>query len=240
MKISCITPSVRPNMLEIVNKCLKRQTIQDFEWIVISPRNYDLFDCFWLQDPSKRKEDFYRLNGAWNKGFRNASGELFISIVDGLYFNPDCLERLWFHYQNNPKLIVSGIGHQYKELQNGKPEIEVWHDPSVSFPENELTNPQHIEWCLTSLPRQAIYDIGGVDEIYDQVAALSEKDANQRMAKLGYQFLIDKFLEYRALYHPRISSDWDEKYKLAYEMFNKHQLELNSGKRSPNVGFVVK
>lgn len=35
--ISVITPTVRPDGLEIVRKCLKRQDFEDWEWIIVSP-----------------------------------------------------------------------------------------------------------------------------------------------------------------------------------------------------------
>ena len=34
MKISVITPSIRPEGLKILQECLAQQTFKDFEWLV--------------------------------------------------------------------------------------------------------------------------------------------------------------------------------------------------------------
>ena len=51
------------------------------------------------------------------------------------------------------------------------------------------------------------------------------------MDKLGYQFYIDQGIEYRAIYHDRLSKDWDEKYLIASQMYFKHHQEILNGKR---------
>ena len=92
VKISVVTPSVRPEGLDIVEQSLKRQTFpkDQFEWLVITPppfpKQFDAVKDFqldkqWFQEPTKREGDMYRLNGAWNKGFKEARGELIISFV---------------------------------------------------------------------------------------------------------------------------------------------------------------
>src|SRR5258708_4137061 len=102
-KISVVTPSVRKEMLGIVEKCLKRQTFRDFEWIIVGPPEIcdlsleeatekDLENSYFYTEPT-RKGDYYNLNKAWNEGFRRAEGELIVSIQDGLWFPPDILEK---------------------------------------------------------------------------------------------------------------------------------------------------
>lgn len=46
MKISVITPTVRPEGLSLVEKALREQTFRDFEWIIVSPKVYEI-----LNDP---------------------------------------------------------------------------------------------------------------------------------------------------------------------------------------------
>lgn len=229
--ITVTTPSVRGDMLEIVDKCLKRQTHRDFEWLVGSPTNLG-FGTF-VQEPPKREGDYYGLNKAWNALFKQAKGELIVNIVDGLWFEPTLLERLWLHYQNNPKALVSCVGNQYDQVLNGKPEHQVWVDPRRrsdigSFYE---INPIDLELCIASLPRQAIFDVGGVDEEYDKYAAISEKEMALRMDKMGYRFYIDQSLEYRAVKHPRLNSEWDKHYEEGGKLFTKHVAQIDAGTR---------
>lgn len=212
-KITCVTPSIRIELLEILKKCLLRQTFDSFEWIVVSPFKYQ--DAIWIPDPPMREGDYYRLNGAWNKAFRKARGELVVSIVDGLWFPPDTLEKLWQHYRNDPKSCVTCIGHQYDEVENGKPEHMVWRDPRARLDQGAFyeVSPREMELCVASLPLKAIRDVGGVDEEFDKYAALSEKEMCYRIEQQGYKFYIDQTLEYRAIHHPRLSEEWDKRYK---------------------------
>ena len=239
VKISVITPSVREEGLQIVRDSLSRQTFRDFEHIVISPFDpngekvsWDQ-EATWVKDPGKKEGDMYSLNASWNEGFKNANGELIISFVDMTWAPPDALENFWTHYENNSKALVGGIGHQYAEVQNGKPEILVWQDPRAQTQYGSFweINPIDLEFCLTSVPKQAIYDIGGWDEKWDQFAALSEKEACLRMDKLGYKFFLDSSIEYRALQHPRLTKDWEERYKLGCDYMAKCLREINNGTR---------
>jgi len=69
-----------------------------------------------------------------------------------------------------------------------------------------------MEFCISSHPRQAAYDVGGIDEEYDKYAAMAEKDMCARMYEMGYKLYIDQTIEYRAIQHPRLSETWDEAY----------------------------
>lgn len=229
MKISVITPSVRPELLDIVKKCLQRQTFKEFEWIVVSPFEYT--DCIWILDPPKKDGDNYGLNKAWNAGFNQAKGELFVSIVDGLWFPPDTLENLWNHYESDPKACIGAIGHQYDQMENGKPEHRVWSDPRVRPVTFYSIPPLDLELCIASIPMQGIRDVGGVDEEFDKYAALSEKEMCFRLQQFGYTFWIDQSIEYRAIHHPRLTKDWDARYQKGLGYFNTCLQEIKEGRR---------
>lgn len=228
MKISVITPSVRPDQLEIVERCLKRQTFSDYEWIRVGPKEYG-----WLAEPPKRDGDYYSLNKAWNEALRTARGELWVSIVDGLWFPPDTLERLWSHYISNPTGVVSCIGHQYDQLQNGKPEHLVWRDPRARLDQGSFyqTSPVNMELCVAALPIAGVREVGGIDEEFDKYAALSEKELCFRLEKLGYTFFLDQALEYRAIKHDRLSSEWDERYNAGCEYYSECLRQIADGTR---------
>lgn len=244
--VSVITPSVRPDMLPIIGKCLARQSIE-FEWLVVAPqklqKKMDKACSQWsfyrfIPEPPKKPDDYYALCKAWNKGFSKAKGKLVVNIQDGLWFPPDLLERFWYHYQNNPKGLVTAIGHQYEKFdENGKPEKLVWTDPRSRQDLGSFYQvaPTEMEMALCSVPKQALLDCGGIDEEYDKGAAVGEKEMCWRLDKLGYIFFIDQTLEYRAVKHPRLTKDWDEKYKIASDLYVKHTTELQQGTRQLNV-----
>lgn len=228
MKISVVTPSIREELLPIVEKCLKRQTLKDFEWLVVGPVAKAN-----VSEPTKRKGDYYNLNKAWNAAFRQAKGDLIVSIVDGLWFPPDTLERLWNHYETNPKACISCVGHQYDQMINGKPEHMVWREPRVRLDQGSFyeVGELEMELCVASFPRQAVLDVGGVEEEYDKGAAVSEKEMMLRMYVSGYKLYIDQTIEYRAIQHDRISKEWDARYAVACDMFYRHKQDIQAGLR---------
>jgi len=233
MKISVVTPTVREKGLDIVAKCLKRQTLTDYEWIVVSPFKFVSKDkrVVWVQEPNKKEGDFYGLNKAWNAAFRIAQGELIVSIVDLLWFPPNLLEHLWTHYEVNPTACIGLIGHQYSEIVNGKPENMVWRDPRETGKGFYKIQPFDLELCIASIPKKGIYEVGGIDEKYDKAPAWSEKDLACRLASVGYECYIDESMQYRAVQHPRLTSDWDEVYPESTKRFQKDFKLIQEGKR---------
>ncbi len=240
--ISVITPSIRKEGLDMVSQCLKKQTKTPFEWLIVGPEPVRTDLGKFILEPPKKEGDFYCLNKAWNKAYQAAKGELIVNIVDYIWFSHDTLEKLWWHYQANPKALVTTVGHQYREIVNGKPEYIMWQDPRARMDQGSFYEvaPSEMEMCLASIPRQAILDCGGLDEIYDTCPAVSEKEMCWRLDDLGYKFYIDQSIEYRALHHDRIKGDlWDKLYfEKTTPLFTKHMEERNLGKRNLNVGFV--
>ena len=231
MKISIVTPTLRPNSLEMNHKCLERQTFKSYEWLVVSP--YEYKHAIWIPEPEKKEGNYYNLNAAWNAAFKVAKGDLIISIVDLLYFLPDTLERLWGHYQANKKSCISLTGNQYDRIENGKPEGLVWTDPRVKDNQTFYEIPPYdLELCIASLPKKGIFDVGGMDEEYDKSPAWSEKELACRMAAIGYKCYIDTTIEYRALHHERLNSKWDKLYPISTARFVKDYKDIQEGKRT--------
>jgi hypothetical protein len=221
IKISIVTPSVRKENLEIIDKCLKRQSFKDWEWLVGSPEDYGYGT--WVKDPPKKEGDFYGLNKCWNEMFRVVEGELIVSIQDGIWFAPDMLQKFWDHYVADPKACIGAIGHQYSDVINGKPENLVWQDPRARTDQGSFHEVYYVdlEYSVCSIPKQAILDVGGLKTEWDKYAALSEKEMNARMVKAGYKMYLDQSQIYRAIHHERLSSDWDDKYRLGCAYFEE-------------------
>ena len=225
MKISVVSPSNRSDGLEIVSKCLMKQTFSnnDFEWLICGPTFTGI--SYHIPEPKKKKGDFYNLNKAWNACFNRAKGELIVSIVDYTEFEPDTLAKLWEHYVDNPTVCISGLGVQYKD---GKIS---WVDPRIERNSVYLISPVDMELRLASIPRRAIQAVGGMDEEYDKVVAISEKELCLRIGSLGYKFYVDKGIIYKFYAHEDHGSEWDRLYSKSVEMLNKHTFELLGGTR---------
>lgn len=245
--ISVITPTVRPENLPIISKCLKRQDFTDWEWLVITPKkNFTVIEgmnmpCILLEDPKRALDDFYCLNKAWNLGFAKAKGELVVTIQDGIWFYPDLLSRFWGHFKNNEKSCVSAVGDQYeKQDDKGEPTNMVWQDPRDRSKFVEVQSSE-MEMAVCSVPKQALIECGGLDEEYDKGPAVGEKEMCLRMSMLGYELYLDPLIEYKAIKHPRLTSDWDDKYwKVTAPMYQRHVHELMNGRRDLNVGCLMK
>ena len=80
VKISVITPSIRPKGLDITQQSLQQQTFKDFEWIT--------------EIGLGLKHDF---NQAMNKMLKRANGELIVIVQDYIKlpenFLEECLKR---------------------------------------------------------------------------------------------------------------------------------------------------
>lgn len=245
MKISVVTPSTRNDMLPIIEKCLRRQDFSGkWEWIVVGPVEItSVKPDLLLKDPPKLEGDFYTLCKGWNKAYAHAKGELVINIQDGLWFPPDTLSKFWFHYQNNPRSLFSAIGHQYDQMDDrGVPVNKMWHDPrsktGITF---EEVPPSEIEFCMSSIPKQALIECGGIDEEYDTAAAVCEKEMCWRLNKLGWDFFIDHTIEYKAIHHPRLNDTWEKVYKeKSTPLFTRHMNEITAGTRKLNQQNLLK
>lgn len=213
--ISVIIPTVRDIILN--ERCLKRQTYDNFETIVVRPEG-------------KKEGYFYSLNADYNRGIRQARGELIVSYQDMIEILPDTLERFWTHYKNNPKACVGAVGDQYSSLN---PPIKVWADPrkTTKFGTFYECYPVDIEFTLCAIPRQAFLDVGGFDEEYDRGAAVGEKELMHRIDKAEYKSFLDQSIEYKAIKHPRLTQDWDHYYAVAQSMFQRHMQEILRGDR---------
>lgn len=222
----------------MVAEALGRQTFQEFEWLIGAPDKLDvqiynavddLYPYDFVIEPPKRNGDYYNLNKAWNALFRKAKGKLIVNIVDGITFRPDTLEKLWRHYEADPKACISCIGHQYTDFDS----VPVWIDPRARLDFGTFYEVKHteMECCLASFPKQAVLDVGGIDEEWDKYAALGEKEMMARFYKAGYKLFISQDITYKAIKHDRLSSEWDEKFNAGIAFYNQCMKEISQDTR---------
>jgi hypothetical protein len=191
-KISVMQLTNRYGNIDILWANMKRQTIQDFEIVLVDGLWKEREDKVkrYINDPrlkyvrqsEKREGAYTNLAHADNEGFKNCDGELIVCLQDYQWIPPDGLEKYWFHYEKDPKALVTGIGHHYAnprptnpnglitvfdELYSLKPEGLSWEDPRVGGQSFRECDPVEWELSWASIPRSVIYDIGGMDEQFD-------------------------------------------------------------------------
>jgi len=236
--ISVLTPTFRSkNGLAIVEKALKRQTFKDFEWLIGSPEkgvteNLTL-DYRWFQDPPKQDGDRWVLNKVYNSLIEQSGGDLIVSIQDYTFFDPDTLEKFWFHFTQEPKTLVTGVGNKYESVY---PVLGacVWEDPRINNKYGTFYPCyfSDIEWNFCSVPKQALYEVGGFDERLDKYYGMDGYSVNDRVNSVGgYDFKINQTIRSYSLLHNR-PEDWDEANALQiYSEYRKCYV-------NPRLGFI--
>lgn len=209
--ISVITPSIRPEGLPIVEKALKRQTFKDFEWIV-QGRDGTLPElCVWT------------LNRDYNTAIRKAKGDLIVSWQDYTYADPDCLEKFWFHFNQEPKTLVSAVGNKYSDDTWS---VKTWQDPRERSDQGTYYQCffNDIEWNLCSVPKEALYAVGGFDEDLDKWFGMDGYSVLDRLnIQGGWDFKLDQTIKSYSLEHNR-PKDWEEKNAL-HGPYNRRRLD---------------
>lgn len=163
MRISIITPSIRPKGLEITQRCLKEQTFTDFEWLV---------------DIGLAKE--HDLNKAFNRCLRRAKGEIIVFLQDYIKIQPDALQRIVDTYTG--KFATYPVGKTDKEDYSGNPKWD-WRK----------TRQGEVSWNyweidFGSCPRKELIEIGGFDEELDRYWSCDNINVGCRADLAGHKF----------------------------------------------------
>lgn len=231
IKISVLTPTIRPLGLKLVKQALAYQDFKSFEWIICSPKKLENeirevlgdFPYKFIGNPPLKSWQVWDLNYSYNRMIEKADGELLVSHQDFTFADPDLLSTLWEHYLKDPKALVSVLGNKYPDDEF---DIPAWIDPRFSM---EKYTWKEIEWNLCSCPRKLLYDIGGFYEKMDSHFGMDGFSVNHRLqdSKIA-NFKLEKESQSYSLFHGR-DKDWDKKNYLSggrSEEYNKMVDEL--------------
>ena len=209
-KITVISPSVRPQGLEIVKQALTYQDFKDFEWIVCTPQKMEsevrevLHDCIfkYVGMPPLQKWQVWDLNASYNRMIEQSKGELIVSWQDYTFGDADILGRLYAHYLRDNNKLVSVLGNKYPDDEF---DIPAWIDPRYDI---DVPTWMEVEWNLCSCPKDLLYKIGGFDEGADKFFGMDGFGVNHRLSKIGARFGLEKESQTYSLFHGRVK-DWD-------------------------------
>lgn len=173
IKITVITPTIRPSGLEVMRESLMAQTMPHDQWE-------------WIVDINvSGKHD---LNASFNKMIKRAKGEIIVFYEDHTKILPDALERWWKAYQEYPEtLFTAPLG---KVANWGdKPQWD-WRSGKQREDQTDYTDCLwrccELDWGM--VPKKILYVIGGFDERLDQWWSMDNVSMGKRADILGYKF----------------------------------------------------
>lgn len=217
-KISVISITSREMYIPEIIECLKNQSFQDFEYILIDDlkEQHENFKeiveekfPFIHMTPFK-VVPYYAASAAFNDGLTRCSGELVFFTADYILPHYDCLRRHWELHEKYPKAFLSGrcleVDFLPSELKTRTGSFQGADYRLGLFTQN------YFGWSMIeenlfaskkegaqnwwagrndSAPMEAILECNGFDESMDGHHGYQDEDLAQRMQILGYNYLID-------------------------------------------------
>lgn len=185
-RISVITPTIRPQFLDITKKCLEEQTFSDFEWII---------------EPGLTRWG-YTLPKDWNKALGKAKGEIVVMLQDCIKIEPDFLEKLDTLHKESPNSLFTfpvGKVNDFSENPNWD-----WRKSG----ERREVNPFEWEIDLASAPLEVFYEVGGFDERFCEGWSWENCEIAYRINALKkYKFEVIPNIEGIAIDHDFVEDD---------------------------------
>ena len=203
MKISVITPTIRPESLNIMQEALKAQTFKDFEWLV---------------DINVTGE--HDLNASFNKLIKRAKGELIVFYEDYTKIIPDGLERFWKAYKEHPDTCFTApLGKVDKFGDSPRWDWRVYKQNTSQTDYTDCSwNTCELDWG--AIPKHILEAIGGFDERLDQWWSCDNLSVGKRAHLLGYKFLC-------VFTNPAVAIDHDKVIKHPFrERFNPREVNI--------------
>lgn len=178
--ISVLTPSIRPEYLNITQKCLEDQTFQAFEWLV---------------EIGRRNQGF-TLPSDMNKMLRRAKGERIVILQDCIRVGGNALERI-NNLSNDMWTFPVGQTDDF-ESENTE-----W-DWRKTYTDGELPGAHYWETDFGCAPKKAFFDIGGYDEDFNNGWSWDNVEVARRMYRAGYKGFCESSIVGIALRHDKI------------------------------------
>jgi len=227
MKITVVTPSIRKEGLYVTANSLSRQTFTSFEWLLGTPftpkLDVDGIPNFkWVEDDFKGGS--WSLNRIYNKMFKEAKGEIIVTLQDWIWIPPDGLQKFVDTLEAlQGEGIVSGIGDQYERMGDFKPEVNIWSDPRKNRKGKTFYEcyPNDVEWNWAAFPKKYIFRIGGMDEKLDFLGYGGDQlQVGERWDSVGYKTYLDQENESFTIRHDRSDFGGEDQWNFNHLLFN--------------------
>jgi hypothetical protein len=248
MKITIVTPSIRPNGLLVASSAVVKQDFRDFEWLIGSPFvpkiDSDHVPNFkWVEDDFTG--GFWNLNRIYNKMFKEATGDIIVSWQDWVWAPPDGLRKFVDAIESVEKGIVSGVGDQYEKMGKFKPEVKIWSDPRKNLNNGSFYEcfPNDAEWNWCAFPREYIVRVGGMDEQLDFLGVGGDQlQVGERWNALGLKSYLDQTNESFTVRHDRSDfggeKKWNDNHVLFNGMYDQRKRQLMEEEQWPVLSYL--
>lgn len=185
MRISVLTPTIRPGYLYVTQEVLEKQTFTDFEWLV----EVGLHD------------HGFTLPSDMNKMLRRATGDIIVSLQDCIYLKPNALERI--AALDHTKTAYTYPVGKFKLWDLKRADI-TWDWRKHMRPGGALIDPSRLELDFGSAPLQMFKDIGGYDEDYCNGWSFDNVEIALRADAAGYELKVMSDIRGEAIDHDDI------------------------------------
>lgn len=166
VKISVLTPSIRPKGLEITQESLKSQSFTEFEWLT--------------EIGLGNKHDF---NQAMNRMVKRSQGELIVIVQDYIKLPNDFLEKCWNIYQSNKDTLITFPVGKSKSLDYDGDIKWDWR----KMPQARM-NCDMWEIDTGMCGKHVLEACGGFDERLDEYWSMDNVSVGKRAELLGFKF----------------------------------------------------
>lgn len=175
IKLSVLTPTIRPQYLKLTEKALEKQTHQKFEWLVEKG------------NPSKG----FTLPSDLNKLLKRATGDVVVMLQDCIEIDEFALADIakldHKHFYTFPvgKRDGDSVHWDWRASNNGKITPNMW------------------EADFGCGPLQGFYDVGGYDEDFNNGWSWENVEIAWRLQAAGYKFYCEPSITGIAIDHDK-------------------------------------
>lgn len=210
--VEIVTVSKRVGWEQLAIESLDKQTYynkykRNFRWIIVTEEPNEKLQAFidlcgpskikplLLQAPKKKEGCLSNLNASLNWGLKHTSptASHIVFYQDFIELEEDTLEKLVKNRNELSKSFITTATHE-----NGKFDARYTGTDTL-----RTIEPREWEANVAIAPRQALFNLGGFDEEYDQGWSWDNVNVAERAALLGYKFYIDESIQPNLHFHEK-------------------------------------
>ena len=217
MKVTVVYCTARRGGLDILYQSMQDQTHKDLEVVVVDELGRSLSSIAGadskyidVKPPAKKSDKFWNLSASLNAGVRAATGELIVLLQDYIWVPEDGLSRFVIRSKDEPKGLISGVGHQYMDVHEwgGPPRGQrVFVDPRMERRGFYLCTPVEWEANWSCFRKKVWEDVGGFDEDFDAGWGYDNVNFAERAQMAGYHLFLDTHNEVLCYSHIKMFNE---------------------------------